>query len=49
VVILHITNMEVQLSSARTCEVFMTWLAIWDRNLIVQLGMVIMNTLVERS
>jgi len=37
---------KIQLSSAnliRTCEVFMTWFAVWDCNLIVKLGMVILN------
>jgi len=45
-------NKEVQLSSASsimTCEMFMTWLAVLNCNLIVQVGVVILNIPVERS
>jgi len=51
VVVLHI-NKEVHLSSAnsiRTSEMFITWLAVWHCNLIVQVGVVNMNIPVERS
>jgi len=52
VVVPHITKKkEVQLSSAnliRTCEVFMTRLAVRDCNLIVQVDVVILNILVVK-
>jgi len=45
-------NKDVPLSSTKcevTCEVCMTRLAVWDCNLIVQMGMVNLNIPLERS
>jgi len=36
-------------SVVETCEVFMTWLASWNCNFIVQVDVVILNTPVEKS
>jgi len=52
VVVLHITNKEVQLNSTKsevTWGVFMTRLAVWNCNLIVQVGVVNLTISLERS
>jgi len=44
-------NKDVQLSYANsigTCEVFMNWLAVWNCNLIVQMGVVNLNIPVQK-